>query len=268
MDPASPRDCETRGVSGLVERLPEPVQNIANDGLRRLAEISGGGAQGIDIGKRIEEQGARAAAAVGAVLSATSSFLFQATMMLIAFFFLLVEGDSLMAWIDETSPLGRGRTKELLAEFRKVSYAVIVSTVITSALQAVAALVGYLIARVPHPIFFTIATFLVAFIPAIGAASGCIVAALLLLATGHPYMAIFLAVWGVGVVGLVDNLVKPFLIKGGMQMPGSVVFFSLIGGLATFGAVGLLLGPLAVALFLALVRMYRRDFSTEATDSA
>ena len=129
---------------------------------------------------------------------------------------------------------------------------------ITSAVQAVAGLVGYLIARVPHPIFFTTATFLVAFIPAIGAASVCIVAALLLFATGHPYMATFLVVWGVGVVGLVDNLVKPFLIKRGMEMPGAVVFFSLIGGLATFGALGLL---------LALVRMYRRDFSTEAADS-
>jgi predicted PurR-regulated permease PerM len=62
------------------------------------------------------------------------------------------------------------------------------------------------------------------------------------------------------VVGLVDNLVKPLLIKRGMELRGVVVFFSLIGGLAAFGSVGLLLGPLVVAFFLTLLRMYERDF--------
>jgi predicted PurR-regulated permease PerM len=101
----------------------------------------------------------------------------------------------------------------------------------------------------------------VAFIPAIGAASVCLLAAALLLVTGHPYMALFLALWGILIVGLVDNVVKPLLIKGGMELHGAVVFFSLIGGLAAFGAIGLLVGPLVVSLFLALVRLYHRDFS-------
>jgi predicted PurR-regulated permease PerM len=141
-----------------------------------------------------------------------------------------------------------------------VSYAVIMSTLITAAVQAAAALLGYFIARVPRPFFFAIATFFVAFIPAVGAASVCIAAALLLYLTGHPYGAIFLAIWGVLVVGLVDNVIKPLLIKGGMQMHEAVVFFALIGGLAVFGTIGLLLGPLVVALFLALLRIYNRDF--------
>jgi len=58
----------------------------------------------------------------------------------------------------------------------------------------------------------------------------------------------------------VDNLVKPVLMRAGMQMRGVIVFFALIGGVAAFGPVGLLLGPLAVALFLALLRIYERDF--------
>ena len=89
----------------------------------------------------------------------------------------------------------------------------------------------------------------------------CLAAAGLLFLTGHPYMAIFLALWGLFVVGLVDNVVKPLLIRRGMELHGAVVFFSLIGGLATFGAIGLLVGPLVVSFFLALVRMYHRDFS-------
>jgi len=62
------------------------------------------------------------------------------------------------------------------------------------------------------------------------------------------------------VVGLVDNIVKPYLIKAGMEMRGGVVFFALIGGIGAFGPLGLLIGPLVVALFLALIRIYDRDF--------
>jgi predicted PurR-regulated permease PerM len=139
-----------------------------------------------------------------------------------------------------------------------VSVSVMVSTCATSGVQARAALVGYLIAGVPYPAFFAVATFFIAFIPAIGAAGVCLFASVLLLALGKTWMALFLAIWGVVVVGLVDNLLKPILAKRGMQMHGAVVFFSLLGGLAMFGTVGLLIGPLIVAFFLALFRLRQR----------
>ncbi|HKQ68751.1 MAG TPA: AI-2E family transporter, partial [Polyangiaceae bacterium] len=213
-------------------------------------------------------QGGKAAAAIGAAVSATSSFLFQAAIMLIAFFFFLVEGDTFVAWLDDLLPLRPGQTRELLREVRNVSYAVVVSMIVTAAVQAIAALGGYLIARVPQPFFFAAVTFFLAMIPAVGAAAVCLAAALLLYVTGHPYMAVFLVIWGLVVVGLVDNIVKPILIKGGSEMHGAVVFFALIGGLAVFGTVGLLAGPLIVALFLALIRMYRRDFAPAKTEDA
>jgi predicted PurR-regulated permease PerM len=250
------------GVTGLVDRLPSPLARLAHRGLARLS----GGDEGnlsASVQKQVGAQGGRAAAVVGATLSATGAFVFQTVMMLIALYFLLLQGDELVSWIDDLSPLRRGQTQELLAEFKKVSYAVILSTVITAAVQAAAALVGYFIGRVPHPLFFAGVTFFAAFIPAVGAGAICLVAAGLLFATGHPYSALFLAAWGLVVVGLVDNLVKPLLIKGGMEMNGAVVFFALIGGLGAFGAVGLLLGPLVVALFLALLRMYQRDFDPD-----
>lgn len=247
------------GVTALVERLPPPVKGLVQKGLDRLSDEQEQDLAGV-VQERVTAQGGKAAAAVGATLSATGSLIFQAVMMLIAFYFLLLQGQALVTWLDELSPLRRGQTRELLAEFKRVSYSVLLSTVITSAVQAVAALGGYLIGRVPHPIFFAGVTFFAAFIPAVGAGAICLAAAGLLFVTGHPYAAGFLAVWGLAVVGLVDNAIKPLLIKGGMQMSGAVVFFALIGGLGAFGGVGLLLGPLVVTLFLSLLRMYQRDF--------
>ena len=60
-------------------------------------------------------------------------------------------------------------------------------------------------------------------------------------------------------MGLTDNVVKPYLIRGGLEMHGAVVFFSLLGGISYFGAVGLIAGPLVVSFFLAVLRMWDRD---------
>ena len=249
----------SEGVAGLIGRLPPPLQRAATAALERLPKEPGDDLDST-VEKQVTVQGERAAVVVGSLVAATGSLVFQTTMMLIGLYFLLVEGGELVEWIDGVMPLRRGHGRELLTEFKKVSYAVMVSTIITSAVQAAAALVGYVIAGVPSPIFFAGLTFFVAFIPAVGAAGACLAAAGLLFVTGHSSMAVFLAVWGVAVVGLVDNIVKPMLVKAGMEMRGAVVFFSLIGGLAAFGTVGLLLGPLVVALFLALLRIYQRDF--------
>jgi predicted PurR-regulated permease PerM len=247
------------GVEGLVARLPGPLESATRKVIERLPVESGQGLEA-QVQQQVSERGGKAAAVVGAAVAATGSLLLQAALMLIALYFFLTEKRRILDWIDEASPLAKGQTHELLGEFRNVSVAVLRSSVLTAGVQALAALAGYFIAKVPYPIFFGAVTFFVALIPAIGAASVCLVTAGLLLATGHPMAALFLAIWGVVVVGLSDNLVKPLLIRRGVELHGAVVFFSLLGGLGAFGTIGLLLGPLIIALFVAVLRIYRRDY--------
>jgi predicted PurR-regulated permease PerM len=243
-----------QSVAQLIARLPDTFERPVTQALGGLLDVD----QMVE--SQISARGGRAVAVVWSGLSATGSVLFGVAMTLIGLYFFLVEGGALVGWLDEVLPLRTGYTRELLAEFRKVSYAVIVSTVITAGVQSLAALAGYLISRMPHPVFFAVVTFFVAFVPAAGAASVCLFSAAILYVTGHSGWSLFLALWGLVVVGLVDNLVKPLLIRAGMEIRGAVVFFALLGGLGAFGPVGLLIGPLAVALFLALVRIYLRDF--------
>ncbi|HEY5928349.1 MAG TPA: AI-2E family transporter [Kofleriaceae bacterium] len=244
-------------VKNLIAYLPTTAQDAVNSAIAGLPKDLS------ELGGSMSDYKDEAASTVTKALVATGSIVFHAVLMLIALFFLLVRGDDLVAWLDSISPLRGGRTRELLSTFRRVSYAVIVSAGVTAAVQALAALVGFWIASVPSPYFFALVTFFFAFVPAIGAAVVCLFCAGLLVLTGHPYMAIFLAAWGILVVGLVDNLVKPLLIKRGLEIHGAIVFFSLIGGLATFGAIGLLLGPLLVSLFLAVLRLYHEDYTPE-----
>ncbi|HYO54924.1 AI-2E family transporter [Archangium sp.] len=249
---------QQRGLEGLLTYVPGPLREPAGRMLERFETQSVGLWQTLQ--EQLATRGSTAAQTVGGVVVTTGSVAFQVVMMLIALYFLLVDGQRLVAWMESVSPLKRGQTTELLTEFRRVTKTVLVSSVATAGVQALAALVGYLITRVPVPIFFAAVTFFFALIPAVGAAVVCLAAALLLLATGHPIAALILAIWGLLVVGLADNVIKPLLARRGMHMHGALIFFALLGGLSVFGAIGLLLGPLAVAFFLAVVRIYERDY--------
>ena len=243
----------SEGVQGLVNDLPRPLRALAQKVMSRLPQDQG------DLQDLTQKQSGRAAAAVGGVLTATWEVVIQLVMMLIAFFFFLVDGPQLVDWFEDVMPLGRGQTRRLLGEFRSVSVAVIVSSVATAAIQAAVALVGYLIARVPNPFFFAIVTLIVALVPAVGAGSVVLASAAIMYLGGHSYAALFLVFWGILAVGLIDNVVKPYLIRGGIELHGAVVFFALLGGLAYFGPVGLIAGPLVVSFFLAVIRMWDRD---------
>lgn len=252
------------GVSALLERLPDWLEKLARRGLSTFATDPND--LNDELKRQAGEHGPKVARFFSDALAATGKAILQGTMTLIALFFLLVDGKQFVAWIEDNSPLMRGQVGELLSEFRKVSTAVLVSSVVTSGVQALAALIGYAIAGVPQPFFFALVTFFMAFVPAIGAGSVCVTAALLLLALGKTWTALFLAGWGLIVVALVDNWVKPLLVKRDLHMHGGIVFFALFGGMTAFGAVGLLLGPLIVTFLLALVRIYKRDFA--ANDGA
>jgi predicted PurR-regulated permease PerM len=243
---------ESGGFAALVADLPSPLRAL---GERFLALL---GASQAQLEEMAQRQGGRAAMAVSGFLLATWSALFQVAMMLVALFFLLLDGPRLVTWIAGTSPVPSQWTLEILSSFRKVSLAVFVSSLATAGIQTLVALPGYLLAGVAQPVFFAGVTFLAAFVPVIGAAGAVWGVAALQLLTGHSGSGAFLALWGL-VVSLTDNVVKPLLLKGRMEVHGAVVFFALCGGIAAFGPAGLVAGPLILSFFLAVIRVWERE---------
>ena len=246
---------DNEGIWGLVSRLPGPLEDLARKVVaavprpqQQLQELAG-------------SQGGEAASAVGGVLVATGSLLLQSAMMLVAFFFFLVDGARLVAWLDRHVPLQPGQLRQLLTEFRQTSVSVLWATLATAGIQTVTALVGYLIFGAPRIVFLTAATFVVAMIPAAGGAFVVVLAGVIQIAAGESVRGALLVAWGLVVVSLVDNVARPYLLKGGMELHGGVVFFALLGGLAVFGAIGLVIGPLAVTFLLAVMKIYEREFS-------
>jgi predicted PurR-regulated permease PerM len=246
----------SEGIEGLLRRLPDPVEMLARrlvaavpdpQSLLRSVAAAGGG---------------ETAQALGGFLVATGSVLFRAALFLIALFFFLTDGGRLVGWIDERVPLRPGQFRTLLTEFRRTSVSVVVASLATAVIQTATGVVGYLVARAPNPLFLALATFVVALVPAAGGTLMVVAVGLLLLATGHAWAGAFLVVWGAAVVSLVDNVARPYLLRGGVPLHGGLLFFALLGGLAAFGGIGLVIGPLALTFLVTAVNMYRREFGS------
>ncbi len=247
------------GVEGLIHLIPEPLQGWVASAWDRLPQRD----QNVEFIFGLERRGAgmipRALTWVGQIVA-------QTALMMVAFFFMLLEGGKLAGWAIETMPLPRRHLSELFTEFRRVSATVLLGSIVTAGVQAAAAFVGYVIAHAPNASFLALVTFFLGLVPIFGAGAFSFVIAVWLYLTGHLKSAIVLGAWSLLVVGTVDNIIKPILIRRGMQLHGAIVFFALLGGLATFGPVGLVLGPISVSLLLAVVRIYQRDFA--AADAA
>lgn len=240
---------EQVGVTGLIDKLMENLPDLIEQPLRSVLEL-----MPIEesLGDQAMASGRAAAGLLTSVLSQAGSLAFGLALMLVALHTLLLHGQALVAWIERISPLPE--TGELLAETRKVSGFAIRSSFVTALLQAVVATIGFAITSVPNPIFFGMLTFLAAFIPSVGTALVTFPLVGLLALSGYVWQPIFLGIWSLIAIGLIDNVVLPLLIRDGVHLNGVAIFFALVGGLIVFGAIGLILGPLALALFLALIR--------------
>lgn len=245
------RAVQQEGLAGLIARLPGSVQPAAAELASRLP-------QGV---KEVEELlreslGSGAFSTVGGVLKATGAALSRLLLFFVALFFFLADGPRLVEWLKEMLPLPAGKTAVLFGYLRTVTSSVVVSTLATSGVQAALALVGYLLAGVPSALFFALLTFFTSFVPAVGTMLVWLPLAALKFGTGHPGAGAFLVAWGVLVIGMADNFVKPVLIRRGVAFPVGLVFFALLGGLAAFGPVGIVAGPLALAFLVATIRAW------------
>ena len=249
---------QERGINGVIEGLPAPLPVVAREVMARLPR----GQQQIE--ELVKSLTGRVLGGVGYVFLTTGGLVFNLAMMLVAFFFFLVDGPMLVRWVIHASPLTDEQMKELLDEFRDVSIAVLVGSVGTALVQTLVATIGFWIAGAKHALLLAAATFIAAFIPVVGAGSVVVASAVILFFTGHSGAALFLGIWGIGVVSSIDNVVKPLLMRGKLEINTGITFFALLGGAAVFGPVGLLAGPLVVAFFLAVVRMCHKELGQTA----
>jgi predicted PurR-regulated permease PerM len=148
--------------------------------------------------------------------------------------------------------IGGPRGKHLLNVANKTIRGVVYGILGTALVQAVMAGIGFLIAGVPGPAFLALLTFFFSVIPVVGTGLVWVPAAIWLFYQGSTGWGIFMVAWGL-MVGNVDNVVKPWLISQGSDMPFILIFFGVLGGALTFGFIGVFLGPTLLAVGYKLI---------------
>ncbi len=249
---------------------------------RRLIDSLGPQAEGggllTAIGRRTsrvgvgpEELAARVRGLVGAaaeraeglaetIVATTASSLLALFFAMLSLHFILRNWQRVSRRVQETFPLRPDYTAELLTEFRRVGRTTLFGTIVTGLAQGALATIGYLIAGVPEPLFFGAATAVASLIPGVGTMLVWVPAGAFQIATGHPVSGIFELCWGaLFVVGVPDYALRPLLLGGDSKIPSLVTFAALFGGVEALGLKGLIIGPVVMALSLAVLRLYASE---------
>jgi len=195
--------------------------------------------------------------AVG-LLKGFTYFLFDLILVLFITFFMFLQGDEFIQEIKKLSPLEPAHNEEILRETELTIKATLWGTVVVAFVQGALGGVGFLVFGLPQPAFWGTVMIPAAVIPVVGSALIWGPAAVYLLLTGHVGAGIGLVLWGAGLVSIIDNVLKPILMKGSRSTPSIFILFSILGGISYFGMIGFILGPLILSFLLALLRIYQK----------
>lgn len=199
------------------------------------------------------------ASVLGSLARFTADFFFT----LIVMFFLFRDGERWAAGLGSLMPLSPAQTSRL---FRNISDTIIgnVYGIVSVGLaQGILTGIATAIVGLPSPLLLSIAAFFCSILPVVGAALVWAPAGLYLIFTGALWKGIFVLTWGVGVISAVDNVIRPWVVSGKVELHPLVLMFVILGGVQVFGFLGLFLGPVIVSVLAAVFQMLREELTAQ-----
>lgn len=231
-----------RGIDALPSWVRAGLDRL---GLADLAEVQR---------KLVEALGRSSQALTSRVMTIgqnTLEFVVNLFVMLYVLFFLLRDGKALSAQAARALPLEKRHTERLLKQFATVVRATVKGNVVVALVQGTLGGLAFWVLGISGPLLWGALMALLSLLPAVGAAMVWGPVAIYLLSTGSIWPAVALTAWGVLVIGLVDNVLRPILVGKETRMPDYLVLIATLGGLAAFGINGFVIGPVIAAIFLA-----------------
>lgn len=193
------------------------------------------------------------------ILEKTSSFLISLVLIILTMYFFFVDGKKMLEKITFWSPLPNKYDFEIFRKFRAVSYTTFVSTFVAAAVQGVVGAIGFAIVGFP----FLLAGVLVALLsllPYFGSMLFYVPMGIYYLLIGNVWQGIFILLWGLLVIGTIDNVVRTYMIKDEAEVNPIFIFFSMLGGIILFGFWGIVLGPLIIATAVTIFHIYELEY--------
>jgi predicted PurR-regulated permease PerM len=216
--------------------------------------------------RKVVIQGAQVSS--GVVLSqltgvAQNVFLFVANVLLVllTLFFFLRDGAAFCYRLRRLLPMDPEHQERLFINIVNAVTAVVHGCLVVAMIQGFLAGLAYWVLGVPYALVWGVATGFFALLPVGGSTIITIPVTIYLFLQGDIIRGVLMAIWALGVVGGVDNVLKPIFIGTRLKLPILFLFFGILGGLSVFGALGLILGPVLLALLAAFLDLYREEYA-------
>lgn len=193
------------------------------------------------------------------VVKETTSFIISLVLIIITMFFFFVDGSKMLNKLMLLSPLPNKYDQELFRKFRAVSRTTFVSTFVAALAQGFVGAIGFAIVGFP-PFLAFILIALLSLVPYIGSMIFYMPIGIFYLITGEIWQGIFVILWGLLIIGTIDNVIRTYMVKDEAEISPIFVFFSILGGIIVLGFWGIILGPLLIALAVTVVHIYELEF--------
>lgn len=193
---------------------------------------------------------------LGVVLSGLSVWLLDLFIFFVSLYYFLRDGSGMIKGLTKLSPLDKDDMKVIFKRIHLSVNSVIKGNLFIAILQGLLTAIGFAIFSVPNALLWGAVAVITALIPGVGTGIVLLPGVLYLFITNHIIGTIGLLVWGVVIVGLVDNLLRPKLVGEALSLHPLLILLSIIGGLFLFGPIGLFLGPIIMSLLFAFMDTY------------
>lgn len=187
-------------------------------------------------------------------------FLTGFLILIVVLFFFFKDGERMAQKILALSPLPRKYEKRLLKHLHTMTRATLYGTFLTAVIQGAIGGIGFAIAGIGEPVLWGTVMAFLALLPYIGTGFVWLPASIILLATGHTGSAIFLFLWGILVVGTIDNFLRPYFIGSRTSSDSLLTFLVVLGGVLVWGFPGVVFGPLILTMVIALFEIYENEY--------
>ncbi len=190
-------------------------------------------------------------------------FILLTFVMFFTMFYLLTEGEKLIDKMKYISPLSDKYENILVDRFVSMTRATLKGTIVIGLVQGFLGGITFAIAGIPAPFIWGLVLTIISILPAVGPPIVMIPAGIILLFSGQIWQGVFVLIMSVGLVSTIDNILRPELVGRDTQMHPLLVFFATLGGIISFGLMGFIIGPIIMALFLALWEIYGKEFKRQ-----
>jgi predicted PurR-regulated permease PerM len=174
-------------------------------------------------------------------------------------YYLFRDGDKIVAALPAALPLRKDQSDTIITRATEVISAGVYGVVTIAAIQGLLGGLAFWVLGVPSPILWGVLMTFVCMIPVAGSFFIWLPLAIYLMITGHWTKAILLVLWGALIISTIDNFLRPKLIKNQTKLHELFVFFSVLGGMRVFGLLGIILGPVVLAITIGLIKTFSRD---------